>query len=138
MASRLITMTDAKAVTFAVTATRPTSDSDGVDITGWRLTAGYVYCPGVAVLRLQGSAALTLASPTDGLDGPELWGYRDAAWWRLGYLNNGLDILIVGADQGFAAEVDFVGVFDRIAVAGTPSAGSVTAILTPLQEWQIP
>jgi len=138
MAIRQILTNEAKLVAIPVTATRPSSASDGMDVTSWRAAVGYAFGPVTAALFLEGTVALTLSSPTGGLDGPEIWGYRFEKWWRAGYLNNGLDIEIVGADQGFATEVDLVGIFDRLAVAGTPSVGEATANLVPILEWQNP
>ncbi|HET9063692.1 MAG TPA: hypothetical protein VFO62_10425 [Candidatus Binatia bacterium] len=127
-----------KAKTLAISATRPSGASDGVDITSWRIDVNGGYAPTTAALLIEGSQALEVESPTGGLDGPELWGYRLNKWWRAGYLNNGLDIVIVGASQGFAAEISIIGVFERLAIAGTPSIGSATATMIPVQEWQVP
>jgi hypothetical protein len=132
MAYRPVLLLESSLVTVAVAATRPSADGDGVDITGWRLGGGFG--PSRAALFLDGSEAQTLTSPTGGADGPELWGYRLSQWWRLGYLNNGADIVIAGASQGFPTEVDVVGIFERLAVAATPSAGTTTAKFAPLQE----
>lgn len=138
MSFRQISTSESMLVTVAVTADRPTDDGDGVDVTAWQLTALGGFGPPAAVLFLDASEPLTLASPTGGLDGPEVWGYWLSKWWRLGYLNNSVDIVIVGPSQGFAAELAIIGIFDRLAVAGTPSAGTVTASIAPLQEWQVP
>jgi hypothetical protein len=138
MHSRMISMPESKLVTVAVSATRPTTAGDGVAVTSWQWPALGNAAPSGAVLFLDASEALTLASPTGGSDGPEVWGYRLSTWWRLGYLNNSIDIVIVGPAQGFAAELNIIGVFDRLAIAGTPSAGTVTASIAPINEWQVP
>lgn len=135
---RQIAIYDEKLVSVVVSITRPSGEGDGIDITSWRISTGGQKGPAICALFLEGSEALTLESPTGGLDGPEIWGWRLSAWWRLGYLNNGLPIPIVSSTQGFATQIDGVGIFDRIAIAGTPTAGSVTANLIPIQEWQIP
>lgn len=135
-ATRQILTLESKLVEVAVSATRPSAAGDGEDITTWRMPEGFA--PALAALLLDGSEALTLESPTGGAEGPELWGYRLEKWWRLGVLNNGADIAIAGAGQGFATEIAVIGAFERLAVVGTPTAGSATAYLIPLQEWQIP
>lgn len=135
---RQIAISESKLLSIAVSTTRPATAEDGVDITSWRLTASAGYGPSVAAVFLDGTEALTLDSPTGGIDGPEIWGYRLAKWYRLGYLNNGLPIPIASASLGFAAQVEGVGIFERIAIAATPSAGSATASLIPIQEWLLP
>lgn len=135
---RTIAMYDEKLLSVAVSITRPSGVNDGVDITSWRMLAGGQMGPAVCAAFMDGSEALTINSPTGGLDGPEIWGWRLSQWWRLGYLNNGLPIIIVSATQGFATQIEGVGIFDRLAVAGTPTVGTVTTKLIPIQEWQTP
>lgn len=122
-------------VTVAVSATRPSTGAHGVAVDGWR-SAGSFSSPR-ATAFLTGDQAMTIGSPTGGANGVELWGYNAGIgkWFLIGYLNNGSVIPIVGAAQGFAQEVDVIGVFDRIAVAGTPSVGAATAQLAPIESW---
>lgn len=136
MARSLLAMVAPNLVTVAVTAARPSAAGDGVAVTSWRTNGEFA--PRLAAVFLDGSTAQTLASPTGGSEGPELWGYRLSQWWRIGVLNNGADIPIVGASQGFALRVDVVGVFERLHVAATPSAGTCQASLAPIQEWTTP
>lgn len=136
MARYLLAMIQPQLVTVAVTAARPSAPGDGVAITSWRTNGEF--STRLAAVFLDGSTAQTLASPTGGADGPELWGYRLSQWWRIGVLHNGADIPIVGASQGFTIRVDIVGVFERLHIAGTPSAGTCQASLAPIQEWTTP
>ena len=130
----LVALLEEKLVQVAISATRPSSGSDGVDITSWR-TGGAFSSP-LATVFVDGSQAANVTSPTGGSNGVELWGFRLSQWWLIGYLNNGSAIPVVGDTQGFAQEIDVVGVFDRLAVAGTMSAGSGTAKLVPMEQWQ--
>ena len=129
----LVALLEDKLVSVAVAAARPAVAGDGVDITSWR-TSGQFSGP-LAAIFLDGSQAQTINSPTGGASGVELWGYRLSQWWLIGYLNAGTAIPVVGVDQGFAAEVNVIGIFDRLAVAGTPSAGTTTAKLVPMEQW---
>lgn len=135
MARTVVAPIDQQLRSVAVAA-RPSAGSDGVDITSWRTNG--LFSPRYAVVHLDGSTAQTLQSPAGGSDGPELWGYRLSQWWRIGVLYNGADIPIAGASQGFALRVDVVGIFERLAIASVPSAGSCTASLVPIQEWTTP
>lgn len=135
---RQIAMYDEKLLSVGVSITRPSGEGDGVDITSWRISSDSQMGPAICAAFIDGSEALTINSPTGGLDGPEIWGWRLSQWWRLGYLNNGLPIIIVGATQGFATQIEGVGIFDRLAVSGTPTVGTATAKLVPIQEWQTP
>lgn len=131
----LIILLESVKVTATVSSTRPSAAGDGVDITTWR-QAGWA--PTKAALFITGSETASLTSPTGGSDGPELWGYRLEAWHKLGHLNNGSAIEIAGAAQGFATEVNLVGICERLAVAGTASAGTATAKIVPIQENHLP
>lgn len=112
---------------------RPTLAGDGIDVTSWR--TGAAFSSPRAVAQIDGTVAATLSSPAGGAKGPEVWGYVDAQWWLIGYLNNGQDVPIVGNLQGFAQELDVIGIFDRIAIAATVSAGAATAKLYPIDVW---
>ena len=129
----LLAAIDAKLVQVAITATRPSTALHGVDVTSWR--TGVFFSSQMAALLVDGDRAMTIASPTLGANGVELWGYRLSQWWRIGYLNDGQSIDIAGDLQGYATEVDIIGIFDRIAIAGTPSAGTAVAKLIPIESW---
>jgi hypothetical protein len=134
MATRnLLAALDNKLVQVAIAAARPTTALHGVDVTSWR--TGVFFSSQMAALLVDGDQAMTIASPTGGALGVELWGYRLAQWWRIGYLNDGASIDIAGNLQGYAAEVDIIGIFDRIAVAGTPNVGAAIAKLIPIESW---
>lgn len=135
MSRSLVAMLENKFAQTNVGA-RPTLASDGVDILHWR-TNGEFSTP-LAALLIDGSLAMTIGSPAGGADGVELWGYRLAQWWRIGVVNDGQDVPIVGPGQGFGQAINVVGVFERLAISGTPSAGAATAILIPIQTWETP
>lgn len=130
MAQNLVALNAGKLVTMPVTAARPVAAGDGVDITNWRVTG--LFGPPLASVMLGGTLAANVSSPTGGANGVEVWGYVQTAWWLIGYLNNGADVPLAGAGQGFAQEMDVIGIFERLAIAGTPSAGVVTATLVPM------
>lgn len=129
----LLAMLEDKLLTVAVTAARPDDPADGVSILPWRINNKF--SSPRAALFLDGSATATLESPTGGSLGVELWGFVLSKWWLIGYLNRGEDIPITDGDRGFAQQFDVGGVFERLAIAGTPSAGAVTAFLCPIESW---
>lgn len=134
MASRqLLAALDNKLVQVTITAARPALATDGVDVTSWR--TNLFFSAQMAEVLIDGDGAMTITVPTGGAGGVELWGYRLSQWWRIGFLNDGADIVIVGDLQGYAAQVDLIGTFDRIAIAGTPSAGTAIAKLIPIEVW---
>ncbi len=130
----LLAMREQAEVTTAVSATRPSGGAAGVDVTSWRQNA--LFGPPLAAVFLDGSAAQALTSPTGGTSGVELWGYVKSEWWLIGYLNNGTQIDIVGSTQGFAQEMQVMGIFERLAVAATMSTGTCNARLFPIDHWQ--
>lgn len=134
MATRqLLAAIDAKLVQVAISTTRPTLAGHGVDVTTWR--SNVFFSSQMAVLMIDGDAAMSITSPTGGASGVELWGYRLSQWWRIGFLNDGQAVDIAGASQGYAAQVDIIGIFDRLAICGTPSAGAAVANLIPIEVW---
>lgn len=132
----LVTMLAEKAVQMEIEPGRPTAPGDGVSIEPWK-TNGQFSAP-LAALFVSGTEALELTSPTGGANGVELWGFRDGKWWVCGYVNNGYPVPIAGEDLGFAQEIQIVGIFSRLYVCGTPSAGTATAKLAPLPQWSTP
>ena len=110
---------------------RPTLSSDGVDITSWSTAGGGG--PIAAACLIDGSAGATIASPTGGTAGPEVWAYILAQWYLVGYLNNGVTIPIDGDTQGFATQLSGIGIATRLYVAGTVSAGTATAKYVPME-----
>jgi hypothetical protein len=129
----LVAAVDNKLVQVNVTAARPSGPGDGVDITTWRTNG--VFASLQAIVHIDGDGGMTIASPTGGALGVEIWGYRLAQWWRVGYLNDGAAVDIAGNLQGYATIVDDVGIFDRLAIAGTASDGTAVAKLVPLENW---
>jgi hypothetical protein len=116
----------------AVVGARPSAAGDGVDIAAWRKSA---YTPELAVVLLDGTLAAGLTAPGGGADGVELWGYVNSLWKFMGSLKSGGQINIIGATQGYAEEVQHVGIATRLAIAATVSAGVVTATFAPLELW---
>ncbi len=133
MSRTLTAMNEALLVTAVVSPTRPSDVSHGVDITSWRTNG--LFSPANAVVFVDGDDVMTISSPTDGANGVELWGYRLSRWSRIGYLNDGADVDIAGDGQGFAQPIGVVGVFERLAIAGTPSIGAAVADLAPIDTW---
>jgi hypothetical protein len=110
---------------------RPAVAADGVDITSWRPDSKR--SPRLVQAFIAGSAAASITEPASGTIGVELWGYALSQWWLLGALNDGAAIPIVSATQGFAESLNEIGDFDRLAVAGTVSAGTATYVFAPLE-----
>lgn len=133
MSRSLVALLENKLVQHAVAAARPTTDEDGVSILSWR-TNGEFSGP-IACVFIDGSLASTLDAPTDGANGPELWGYRLSQWWRIGYVNDGQAIELAGNLQGYVQEMNVIGIFERLCIAGTASAGAVVAKLAPIDSW---
>jgi hypothetical protein len=115
----------------ALTGARPASPTDGVDLAAWK--SGGAYGPVTAQIYLDGTAAATIAAPAGGAAGVELWAFRLGQWWLVGVLHAGAPIPIASATLGATERIDDVGGFDRLFLAGTPSAGTVTAQLVPLE-----
>lgn len=120
----LVTPYPVKLVTIAAGAMAVPSSltADGVAITTWR--DGSQLKTMRAVVYLYGTAAT--------LSAVWLWGLRNGRWHRLGQLNNGSDIPITSATQGYAEVVSFVGIFSRIAVSAT-GAVSVAQDFEPIE-----
>ncbi len=129
----LVALRDASLVVVPISAARPSVAADGVDVTNWRTNNAFS-SPFVA-LFIDGTVAASVASPTGGADGVELWGYQLSQWWRLGVINKGAPIVLAGNLQGYATKINVVGIFERLALAGTPSAGVVSAKFAPIDEW---
>lgn len=113
---------------------RPSGATDGVDTSSWRSGA---YGPFSLQVYFDGTQAANVTQPTGGAVGVELWGLKTvngaAKWWRVAILNGGSQIPIVSAALGESEKVDLVGSFDRLFVAGTGSAGTVTALFVPYE-----
>lgn len=118
-------------VQHLITGTRPVLATDGVDLATWK--TGGAYGPVSAAIYFDGSAPATLTAPTGGAIGVELWGLKLGQWWLIGALNAGAAIVIVSETLGSTLQVEGVGGFDRLFVAGTSSAGAATAQLVPLE-----
>ena len=120
------------ATTPANVGARPSGAGDGVDISSWS-SGTDVTGPERVCLLLDGSQAATVDGPSGATTGAEVWGYLGTIWYLLGYLHDGADIPITGNAQGFALELGGVGIFDRLAVAGDVSAGTVTYSFAPME-----
>lgn len=116
--------------TANVLATRPSLSTDGIDITTWRSSImGYPD----AIVMFDASVAANIQAPTGGTEGVELWGYIGSAWYLLASLHDGNQINLAGPGQGFSQELHDLASCDRLAVAGTVSAGTVTYKFGPLE-----
>jgi hypothetical protein len=117
---------DGQAQTHTVSATRPSAAGDGVDTSGFFIGWSRVS------ITLDADAARTLTSPTGGTAGVEVWGRAAGQWSIVGRLNSGTDIPLPGDTQGWIGTIDLGRSFDRLAVAGTPSGGTITAKFAPV------
>lgn len=113
----------------AVVGARPAAAGDGVDITAWRSGS---YAPRVAMVLIDGDQALDIAA-LGGSAGVELWGLILAKWKLIGFLHASATIPIVDATHGYAEELDDLGAFTRLAIAGTPSIGAATYGFVPME-----
>jgi hypothetical protein len=120
-----------KVVQHALTGARPSSPTDGVDLSSWK--TGGAYGPVSIEIYFDGTTAATIGVPAGGTLGVELWGWKLGQWWVLAPLNAGAVIPIASDTLGAAVEVDGVGGFDRLFVAGTMSAGAGTAQFVPFE-----
>lgn len=114
-----------------LTGARPAAAGDGVDTSSWR--SGN-YGPIATQIYFDGDQTANVTQPTGGAVGVELWGFKLAQWWRIAILNGGNQIPIASATLGESERVDFAGGFDRLFVAGTASAGTVTVQFVP---WEV-
>jgi len=121
-------------VAHALTGARPGSPTDGVDLTSWK--TGGVYGPVSAAIYFDGTAGATIGVPGGGVLGVELWGSKLGQWWLIRALRAGASIPIVSDTLGATEQIDEIGGFDRLFVAGTASAGTVTAQFVPFEVWR--
>lgn len=134
MANRsIISLNIPAAVNGVVLATQPINPGDGADITPWR--TNNLFSAGIGSVFIVG-AACTITKPTGGVGGVELWGYAMSKWWFAGVLHDGADIPIVGVNQGFMQQLEVLGSFERLCVAGFFSAGAPTVTFVPIEAYQ--
>ncbi len=131
MANSVYPLNGYKTAATAIVATRPSVVGDGVSV------ASFPYGTSRICIELDGDAAITLSDPTAGTLGVEVWAW-DAAfstgqWFLVGILNNGADILLVGAAQGWAEVLDLGRPYDRLCVSATESTGAATYTIVPLE-----
>lgn len=135
MARILYSKLDEFTVDCPIVAARPTAADDGVSVASWLL--GGAYSTRLAVVEVDGSAAMTIGSPTGGTKGAEVWVQnRNLKWRRVGYLNDGDDVDIASATQGYASELNLVGLYSRVAIVGTPAGGTAIAHLIPVEQFR--
>ncbi len=127
----VIELRKGQATSATAIGARPALSTDGVDVTTWRPDGKR--SPRLAQVFIAGSTAASITEPSSGTIGVELWGYVLGQWWLLGALNSGNAIPIVSATQGHAETLNEIGDFDRLAVAGTVSAGTATYVFAPLE-----
>jgi hypothetical protein len=136
----LVAVNYGRLVTTQIASARPALSTDGVDITGWRDNG--TFAPPLAVMMISGDEGMDLTSPSGGTRGVELYGYSGGTggsnkWWLIGYLNDGLDIVLASAVLGYAQEVNVLGVFTRLAVvaSGVPGGHIANAQFAPVDHW---
>lgn len=126
----------------AITAARPTLAAHGVDCTGW--IVGGKFRPTYATVHLLAEGAgQTVAAPTGGTANfIELWGYKPdntgAKKWlliaQLPIYNGGASITLASGG-GYATIVEIPPGCERLQVAGTPSAGTPTFYVEPIEHF---
>jgi hypothetical protein len=134
MSRSLVALIEPKLVEFVINPARPSVDADGIDITHWRQNGAY--SGPLAFLAFHSTAPCVVSAPDGGSAGPELWLRRLGKWHRVGYINDGTDVEVDGPDRGFAQAMNIIGVFERLYVAGTVSAGVATARVIPIDTWE--
>lgn len=131
-ARQLFAIVESRLVSIAIGA-RPTAPGDGVDVTNW-LESG-VFCGAMAAVFIGGNGADgTLTAPASGDCGVELWGYRLSKWWLISGLRDGRDIAVYSDGRGYSQAVNVIGVFNRLAVAG--SGVAAVAQIAPIEAWR--
>jgi hypothetical protein len=130
---RIVQMVE-RAQSHVLTGARPVSVADGVDTSTWRSGA---YGPFSAQIYLDGNQAASVTQPTGGTAGVEVWALKtvngSTQWYRIAVLNAGSPIPLVSDVLGESERLDFIGSFDRLFIAGTASAGAVTATFVPYE-----
>jgi len=127
----LVTQLTDKLIGHALTGSRPTSPTDGVDLAAWK--TGGAYGPVSVVIYFDGTAPAAIAAPAAGSTGVELWGFSLGLWWLIAVFNAGVAIPIASDSLGSVEQLDDVGGFERLFVAGTVSSGSASVQFAPLE-----
>lgn len=117
---------------------RPATANDGVDITTWR-SAGF--SPVTFLAHLVGAGADSLVTGPGGFNGAsgvEVWSLKrrkdgtTLLWELVGYLNAGNGVVVLnGKAAMFTVAAAAVG--ERLALAGSPSAGAPTYYFEPVE-----
>lgn len=128
----VVSLLEHKLVQTTVMAAAPTLAGDGVAITSWRISGEF--SGPYAWVSIYGSAPATITAPAAGGDGVEIYGYRLGMWWLIAELRDGRDTTI-STTKGYAQAVNIIGIFERLAVVGTVSAGTATVKLAPIEAW---
>lgn len=115
---KAVTIEDAQA-----TLPAPSTAADGGDISGWRVSGGPA--PRYAIVKISSDGTTTLA-------GAYLAVYDGSAWYNAGDLNEGSNISLTSS-VGWASPLLDIGIYDRVALVGTPDAGDVTAVVIPVE-----
>lgn len=104
----------------------PATGSDGADITTIR-SSGFATRDGE--ILIDGSTGITLSGVV------KLYGYvtSRARWYLVATLNDAADIALTAA-VGYGQRVFDVGTYDRLALAATVSAGTVTVAYVPIED----
>lgn len=112
----------------AVSATRPTLSTHGVDVTTFG--RGGFRMPKLLVMLIP-DASRTLDSPTGGSAGPEVWTYINSIWCLVSYFRPTAPISVPAGGYAEAISLGFLG--DRVAIAGTKSGGTINYQLAPVE-----
>jgi hypothetical protein len=125
----------------SISSSRPSGNSDGVDISSWHAytsnggtgPTGLSAC--MVVLAGDGTDR-TISSPTGGTAGVEIHAQilladNTKKWCLVGTLDNGSNVAVPGSGAAMR-ELALIGYAQRLAVAGTPSAGTPTYFFQPL------
>jgi hypothetical protein len=116
---------DLKVTQAAGSLPTPSTGSDGASIETWK--EGRTG-PAQAFIRMRPSVNNTVTSP-------KLYGrHADTIWYLIGDLNNANTITLT-TTVGFAQVIQLPGVFERLAVGGTVSAGTVTVDFNPTESY---
>lgn len=122
-----ISLRTSVATTPIAVGARPTLANQFADLSPWKFNGR---SPRFAVIDFDGSAAVTIDSPTGGSTGPELWGIVNGNIRLLGS-TRARPIVIAGDLFGYDEETQDVGIATGLYVAGTVTGGTATVSFIP-------
>lgn len=125
MGQRILLNSTMIATQAASDLTPPSSGSSGASIIASPDWMSSSMGPAAAMVSIVFSTSANMATP-------KLYGYRNSQWFVIGDLNNG-STFAGTTTIGFAQAVQMVGVFERLAVGATLSAGTATVTFEPIE-----